>query len=130
MNSRYKGLTKEEVYQNKEQYGSNTISSTVSNSFLKKLVESLGDPIIRILLIALGIKTIFLIKNFDWYETIGIVIAILVASLISTISEYGSEKAFIKLQEEASKINCRVIRDGQVCSIPLEEVVVNDLVLL
>ncbi len=127
---KYQGLNKEEVYQNKEKYGSNTISSTVSNSFLKKLVESLGDPIIRILLIALGIKTIFLIKNFDWYETIGIVIAITLASLISTISEYGSEKAFIKLQEEASKITCRVIREGQVHSIPIDDVVVNDIVLL
>ena len=39
-----------------------------------------SDPIIKILLIALGIKTIFLIRDFDWYETVGIVLAILIAS--------------------------------------------------
>ena len=61
---------------------------------------------------------------------IGIVIAILVASLISTISEYGSEKAFIKMQEEASKIKCRVRRNSKIEEIPIEQVVVGDIVLL
>lgn len=130
MTNRNKGLSKEEVYQSRDQYGTNSINTMSTNSFLKKLVESLGDPIIRILLIALGIKTVFLIQNFDWYETVGIVIAILVASLISTISEYGSEKAFNKLQEEASKIKCQVLREGQVHNLPIEDVVVGDLVLL
>ena len=82
------------------------------------------------MLIALGIKTIFLIRDFDWYETVGIVLAILVASLISSISEYGSMRAFNKLTEETSKINVRVKRGGNIQSIPLNEVVVNDLVVL
>ena len=84
------GLTKEEVIKNREQYGSNALENIDKISFLKKLLESLGDPIIRILIIALGIKMVFLIKDFDWYETVGIVIAIFIASFISTISEYGS----------------------------------------
>ena len=91
------GLTDKEVLSNKNKYGSNAITNTKKNSFISLLIESLGDPIIRILLIALGIKTIFLIKDFDWYETVGIVIAIFLASFISSISEYGSEKAFEKL---------------------------------
>ena len=56
---------------------------------------------------------VLLIKEFDWYETIGIVIAIFIASFVSSISEYGSEKAFLKLQEEASKIKCHVLRSGK-----------------
>lgn len=104
------GLTEEEVQKNKEKYGTNKITSIEQTGFFKKLLETLGDPIIRILLIALGIKVVFLIQDFDWYETVGIVIAIFIASFISTISEYGSEQAFIKLQEESSKINCRVRR--------------------
>ena len=93
------GLTEKEVLENREKYGTNELTNNKTNSFFKLFLESLGDPIIRILLIALGIKTIFLIKDFDWYETVGIVIAIFIASFVSTISEYGSEKAFIKLQE-------------------------------
>ena len=97
------GLTEEEVKVSRKKYGSNSLKNESNNSFINLFLESLGDPIIKILLVALGIKTIFLIQDFDWYETVGIVIAILIASLISSISEYGSEKAFKKLQEEASK---------------------------
>ena len=124
------GLTDKEVLSNKNKYGSNAITNTKKNSFISLLIESLGDPIIRILLIALGIKTIFLIKDFDWYETVGIVIAIFLASFISSISEYGSEKAFEKLQDESSKIKCRVRRNGKVVEINVDDVVVGDIVLL
>ena len=97
------GLTDNEVIESRKKFGSNVINSSKKNSFIKQYIATLGDPIIRILLIALGIKTVFLIKNFDWYETVGIVIAIFLASFISTVSEYGSEKAFEKLQEESKQ---------------------------
>lgn len=124
------GLTENEVEKNRKSYGDNQIIQVKQASFFKKFLESLGDPIIRILLIALGIKLVFLMKDFDWYETVGIVVAIFVASFISTVSEYGSEKAFIKLQEEASKIKCRVKRDRQMKEIKVDEVVVGDIVHL
>lgn len=126
----YNGLNDSEVIINREKYGSNTFSKKKQDTFFKLLLETFSDPIIKILLIALGIKTIFLIKDFDWYETIGIVIAIMVASLISSISEYGSMQAFNKLTEESSKINARVKRNGQVKEIPVSEIVVDDIVLL
>lgn len=124
------GLTDKEVIESRKKYGSNVITQNVKNSFIKQYIATLGDPIIRILLIALAIKTIFLIKQFDWYETVGIVIAIFLASFISTISEYGSEKAFEKLQEESSKIKCKVKRNGKIQEIFIEDVVVNDIVTL
>ena len=124
------GLTDQEVIKNRELYGTNEIISTNKNSFLKLLIESLGDPIIKILLIALGIKTVFLIQDFDWYETIGIVIAIFLASFVSSISEYGSEKAFNRLQEESLKIKCRVIRNKKIKEINVSDVVKSDIVLL
>ena len=125
-----KGLNLNEVEESRKKNGTNKIERTSNNSFFKLLLESLGDPIIKILLIALAIKVIFLIKSFDWYETIGIVIAIFLASFISTISEYGSEKAFKRLQEEASLINTRAKRDGKVIEIPVNDVVVGDIILL
>ena len=124
------GLTDEQVKKSRLDNGSNNVTSQKKNSFLKLLLESLGDPIIRILIIALGIKLVFLIKDFDWYETVGIVVAIFLASLISTLSEYGSEKAFAKLQEESSKIKCRVRRNKKIDEINIEDVVVGDIVLL
>lgn len=124
------GLTNKEVIEQRKKYGSNEISKTKQKGIGKLFLESLGDPIIKILLIALGIKTMFLFHDFDWFETMGIVIAIMIASLISTISEYGSEEAFKKLQQESSKLKCKVKRDGTVKEIPIDEIVVKDLVLL
>lgn len=124
------GLTEKEVKENREKHGTNALSCVQSGGFWHLFLESLGDPIIKILLIALGIKVIFLLKDFDWYETVGIVIAIFVASFISTISEYGSEKAFKKMQEDAAKIKCKVKREGEITEIPIEEIVKNDIVIL
>ncbi len=124
------GLSEEEVLESREKNGSNIITNKKRNTFLEMFIQSLGHPIIRILIIALGIKLVFLIKDFDWYETVGIVIAIFLASFISTISEYGSEKAFEKLQEDASKIKCRVRRNGKIKEITIDDVVVGDMVLL
>jgi len=126
----YQGLNNNEVEQNRKKYGTNNISNVKTNSFFKLLLESLGDPIIKILLIALAIKVVFLFKDFDYFETLGILIAIFLASFISTISEYGSEAAFRRLQEESSKILVKVIRNGAVISIPIEEVVVKDIIVL
>lgn len=125
-----KGLSNDEVIKSREKYGNNALVMMKKDSFFKQLIRSLGDPIIKILLIALGIKTVFLIQDFDWYETVGIVIAIFLASFISTISEYGSEKAFLKLQSEASSIKVKVRRNNKVLLIPVDEIVVDDIILL
>lgn len=125
-----KGLTEKEVVESRKKYGTNKISTKEKDSFFKLFIEALGDPIIKILLIALAVKTIFLFQDFDWFETLGIVIAIFVASFISSISEYGSEAAFKRLQEESSKIKCKVIREDALIEVGIDEVVVKDLVLL
>ena len=124
------GLTNEEVVKSRKAHGSNEIKASQKESFIHKLIVTLGDPIIKILLIALAVKTLFLFQDFDWYETIGIVIAIFLASFISTVSEYGSEKAFEELQEDASKIKTKVLRDGQMKEVEIGEVVVGDIVYL
>ncbi len=124
------GLSSEDVVLNRKQYGSNEISKVKGRGFGKLLLESLGDPIIKILLIALAIKVVFLFRNFDWFETIGILIAVFLATFISTISEYGSEAAFERLQEESSKIVVKVLRDGKIQEISIDDVVVNDIILL
>ena len=124
------GLTEKEVVESRKKYGSNEITKKNNNSFFKLLIESLSDPIIKILLIALAIKVVFLFKNFDWYETLGIVIAIFLASFISSISEYGSNKAFERLQEESQRTYAKVIRSGKLQKILSKDVVVKDLVVL
>ena len=124
------GLKEDEVKESRKKYGSNSINEKNKNTFFNLFIETLGDPIIKILLIALAIKTIFLFRDFDYFETIGIVLAILVASLISAISEYGSNKAFQRMQEESSRIKVLVKREGKTKEITIDEIVKNDILIL
>ena len=124
------GLSDEEVKQSRKKYGTNNVNNTKKNSFFTLLIESLGDPIIKILLIALAVKVVFLFHDADWFETLGILIAIFLASFISTISEYGSEKAFKRLQEESSNILVKVKRNGKLTKVNIGEIVVSDIVIL
>ena len=126
----FKGLSNEEVELNRKKYGTNSITNVKSKGFFRLLLESLGDPIIKILLVALAVKVVFLFQDSNYFETLGILIAIFLASFISTISEYGSEAAFRRLGEESAKILVKVLRNGKVIEIPLEEVVKNDIIVL
>ena len=126
----YNGLSDAEVKNARKMYGTNELTKLKQKTFFKILLESLGDPIIKILLIALGIKLLFIFSKYDWYETIGIAIAVMLASLISTISEYGSEEAFKRLSSEASKINVKVYRDNLLKEIMINDIVVGDIVKL
>lgn len=66
----------------------------------------------------------------DVLETIGIFIAILLATFVSTWAEFSNENAFRRLQEEASRITCKVWRDGQPVEIPIDDIVRGDAVQL
>jgi hypothetical protein len=127
---RIRGLTESDVHRSKAQYGDNALQRGKRRSFLREFVSNFGDPIIKILLIALVVNIVIQIRHFNWYESIGIAAAILISTFVSTLSEYGSETAFEKLQEEALKTKCRVKRAGGLIEIPVGEVVVGDIVLL
>ena len=124
------GLTTAEAEQSRRLHGDNQLTRARKNGFFRQLLQSFGDPIIKVLLAALAINLIFLFHRCDWYESAGIAAAIFLATFVSTLSEYGSESAFEKLQEDAARISCRVRRDGQVVSLPIAEIVVDDVVLL
>ena len=130
MKDNIKGLTYEEVNESRKRYGINKITNKKSNTLLNMIIQSLNDPIVKILLIALGIKVLIIINKTDLYETIGIAIAIFLSSFISVISEYGSEKAFDKLNEENNSIDVKVIRNYKKEIINIEDVVVGDYIIL
>lgn len=127
---KFKGLSQKEVKDSAEKYGKNTVKKYKRHSFIKQFLSSFNDPIIKILLFALFLNAIFWIRDFNFYEAFGIVSAILISTLISAISEYGSEGAFVSLLEESEKCTCSVIRDGEIEVISPTELVCGDLVLL
>lgn len=133
------GLTDKEAAESKEKYGDNSMTEQASESFWDKLKGNLGDPMIKILLVALGVNVLLWILGLvgviksgapEWYEPLGILIAIMLATLVSTISEYNNENAFQKLQEEASRIMCKVYRNGAIAEVAINDIVVGDAILL
>ena len=124
------GLCEAEVIRSRREHGANVLSRKKGKSFLRQFISNLNDPIIRILLGALVINLLLIFRNADWVETVGIGIAVFLATLISTLSEYGSARAFERLSEEGASHTCRVRRAGEVREIPFSEVVVGDIVLL
>ena len=126
-----KGLTEAEVRAAREQYGSNALTEQASETFWEKFKGNFDDPIIKILCVALIIDVIFvLMGQTEWYEAVGIAIAVLLATFVSTYSEYQNETAFRKLQEEASMIRCKVYRESKLVEIPIDDIVVGDYVLV
>ena len=124
------GLNTAEVLQSRREHGENILTKQKQKSFLRQFLSNLNDPVIRILLAALGVHLLLLFGNGDLAETIGIGVAVFLATLISTLSEYGSARAFERLEQSAGGILCRVRRNGSVREIPIGEVVVGDIVLV
>ena len=125
------GLTSEEAAQSLKKYGNNALSQPPRQTFFEKLLDNFRDPIIRILIVALLINVVFVYMGYaDWLETAGIFVAIILATFVSTWSEYSNENAFQKLQEEASRITCKVWRDGQPVELRIDDIVTGDAVQL
>lgn len=130
MKSNIKGLSTAEVKRSLELYGDNSLSREKKKSFLSRLFENLCDPIIKILMIALVLQVIFTFGNINYLEIGGIIVAILLSSLVSTISEYRSEQAFDKLRDGGFDGQVSVLRDGRIKRIGSSDIVVGDIVYL
>ena len=95
-----RGLTSAEAEKSRAQYGANILNEYKRKSFLKCFILNITDPIIKVLLIALFINIIFMFPNINWFESGGIATSVIIATLVSTVSEYSSENAFEKLKEK------------------------------
>ncbi len=125
------GLNSQQVEESRQKYGNNALPAPPRATFLDKLLDNFKDPIIRILLVALLVNVVFAYMGHgDWIETLGIFIAIILATFVSTWSEYSNENAFQKLQEEASRIHCKLWRDGEPQEVPIDDIVVGDAIIL
>lgn len=131
MNKKIMGLSSKEVVESRKEHGSNLLTKQEVETFWDKYKGNFEDPIIRILLVALVINVIFVFfGKTHWYESVGIAVAVMLATLVATWSEHKNEAAFQKLQEDASKIRCKVFRDGTVTEIFIDDIVAGDFILL
>src|SRR5574344_594124 len=128
---KYNGLNDDQVLKSRQENGTNILTEQHQKGFWLKLLDNFSDPMIKILMVALIINMLFwFFDQSEWYESVGIAIAVILATFVSTFSEYKNENAFQKLKEEASKILCKVYRNGEVAELPIDELVKDDLVIL
>jgi len=127
----FKGLTDQEVEKSRLEYGSNAVTTQEAETFWDKLWANFQDPIIMILVVALVITLILVFFHYaEWYEGVGIALAVFIATFVATWSEYSNENEFQKLLEEASMIKVKTFRNGHLTEINIGELVVGDYILL
>lgn len=123
------GLSDGDASKMRALYGSNAMTKHRRKSVARSFFENLGDPIIRVLLLALALNVALNLRNIDPLEVGGIAAAIFVATAVSTLSERSSSSAFERLCASTPS-TCRVRRDGGIVTLPVDSVCVGDVVLL
>lgn len=124
------GLTDEQVKQSREQHGKNVLTPPQRTSLWNLYLDKYRDPIIQILLVAAFVSLIlaFIEKNF--METIGIFVAVFLATTVGFYFERDAVKKFNLLTALSEEQPVKVRRNGKVMEIPRHDVVVGDVVLV
>ncbi|MBQ8773158.1 MAG: HAD-IC family P-type ATPase, partial [Muribaculaceae bacterium] len=133
-----KGLSVAEVTESRNLHGVNVLTPPPKPSLLKRFLESFNDPLIKILLVALALSAGIAVyestlpgNGFEvFFEPIGILVAVLMATVIGFAVEVNANKKFEILNQVNDDIQVKVIRDGHVTQIPRRDIVVGDIVIL
>ena len=127
-----KGLSASQVEESRKKHGANTLTQIPPDPLWKKILEGFKDPMIMILLVALVVQVVlFFLGQSEWFEPVGILVAIMIANGVASVSESKQEgKASALKAEEEAKEMAKVIRDGKLVEIHVSEVVVGDIVYL
>ena len=132
--SSFRGLTEEQVEENRDLYGENIITKGQEDSILKKIYESIINPFTVILLV---IALVSLVTNVwlakpgeeDPTTSIIIVVLVLISGGIRFVQELRSDRAASNLSRLIVN-TATVIREGAEQELPIDELVVGDIIKL
>ncbi len=128
------GLKTSQISDHAKRWGENKLTAAKPKSLFRRIIEGLTEPMMIILLVALGITvTVNIIKavkgnRFDYIECVGIVAAIVISVTITIIMEGRSLKAFDALKRMGEDVSVKVRRDGKMEKIKQSELVAGDIV--
>ena len=125
-----RGLDEQQVEQSRLQHGRNLLAPPQRQSAWRLYLDKFKDPIIRILLVAAALSLIIGIYEQTYMETVGILIAVFLATGIGFYFEYDAQKKFDVLNALEQEELATVIRGGKVTQVPRSELVVGDVVML
>ncbi|MFA5266689.1 MAG: calcium-translocating P-type ATPase, PMCA-type [Methanoregula sp.] len=125
------GLNSGQVEKFRRKFGANAMTPPAREPLWKQYLEKFDDPIIKILLLAVTVSLIVsAVKGSGFLDTIGIIIAILLATGIAFFNEYRSSREFDVLNAHRDDVAVKVIRNGHPASVASRDIVVGDLILL
>ena len=126
----YQGLTEQEVQKSRAEHGLNLLTPPKETPWWKLYLEKFQDPIIVILLVATAISLVFGIIHGDFTESIGIIVAVLIATGVGFWQEWDAKKKFDEMKTDKDYEPVKVRRNGQVVEITKDQLVVGDVVIL
>ncbi len=121
------GLTDDNAVKNQQKYGKNQLEGKKKTSFFIKFLLQFKDALIIILLIAAVISII--IDPKEWIESLIILVVVIANALLGVIQESRAEKSLDALKKMSSPI-AKVIRNNALITIPSEDVVVGDIIVV
>ena len=126
------GLSSKDIEELRRKYGTNKLTQLEGESLWQKLLNGFRDPMIMILLVALVVQLVlFAMGQAEWFEPVGIFVAIIIANGVAAYSENSQENKANALKEEAEALErAKVVRDSCLQEIPVDDVVQGDIVYL
>ncbi len=136
--SRLQGLTVAEVAASRVEHGSNVLTLRERTPWWRKLAVKFADPLIVILIVAALLSIAISVYEYVglhadvtvFFEPVGIIIAIALATGMAFWFEQKADSEFALLNQYNDHESVRVIRDGRETEIERSEVVVGDIVML
>lgn len=128
---KFNGLSDKEVEESRKKHGSNEIPDSEPTTFWQEFKETFGDPMIKVLLAIAALMIVMTIIGYaEIYEPIGTIVAVLIVAFVSAKTGVASDTKYRELKNNTEKDRCKVIRNGAVTVIEVDDVVAGDKVLL
>ena len=124
------GLSDEQVKASRQQHGDNVLTPPKKTSLWKLYLDKYRDPIIQILLVAALVSLVLAFVEHDFVETLGIFIAIFIATTVGFYFECDAARKFRVLTAINEDQPVKVRRNGKVMEVPRRDVVVGDIILV
>ena len=127
----FDGLSDIEVEKSRAKWGTNKIPESKPTTFWNEFKQTFGDPMIKILLLIVFIMCImFFFGKAEIYEPVGTLIAIIIVASVTAKTGVASDLKYRKLKRKSKKQTCKAIRNGSVCVVSFDDVVVCDKVIV
>ena len=128
---RYRGLTTAEAEASRRIHGANVLPEPARLTFGQAFLETFRDPMIRILLVMVALMvTMYFVGYAEIYEPVGTIVTVLIVATVTARTSLTSDDEYHALRARTTKDRAKLRRDGGLHVLPVDEIVVGDLVIL